>query len=59
MKLTLWRALIIVAVVSTLFTILPVAANPPAPEDANLPPPPVEPVDGHKIGGVKPIPRPM
>jgi immune inhibitor A len=47
MKRTLWRALVITALLSSLVTVLPVAANPPAPGDPT-PPTSVKPLDPSK-----------
>ncbi len=56
MKRTLWRALLVVALMVNFLVVLPAAANPPAPDDQSTANPPVDRTG--QAGNVKPIDQP-
>ena len=56
MKRTLWRALLIAALLANFLAVLPAAANPPAPDDQTTTNPPVDRIG--QPGNVKPIDQP-
>jgi immune inhibitor A len=56
MKRTLWRALLVVALMANFLVVLPAAANPPAPDDQTAANPPVDRTG--QPGNVKPIDQP-
>jgi immune inhibitor A len=58
MKRTLWRALVVVALLVNFLTVMPTAANPPAPNDQVTPGGPADPLPKPAAKPVKPLDQP-